>query len=247
MSSLFFRTQAVSNLTVRELGHTELQPAAELLGRGMCDNPVNVRVFRVSDRDQRSQALVRFFASVMRSLYNRGLILGAFHGDSLVGVCGVAKPGACQPGLLDKLRIVPSAIFGNPLGTAPRLLRWEGAWARRDPPEPHWHLGPVAVDPQFQGQGIGSTMLVAFCTHVDDCAALSYLETDKFRNIRFYQKFGFTVLAEAKVMGVSNWFLSRPPNRRLPTTVNAELLPVQSNDLPRDIVESENIFSVRRT
>jgi len=90
-------------------------------------------------------------------------------------------------------------------------LRWVGEWARRDPAEPHWHLGPVAVDSHLQGQGIGSAMLVDFCARMDDERALSYLETDKSENVRFYQKFGFTVIAEAEILGVPNWFMSRPP------------------------------------
>jgi hypothetical protein len=88
----------------------------------MCDNPTDVRVFRITAREQRSRALARFFAPVLRGLYKRGLILGAFRGDSLVGVCSMARPGACQPGLLEKIRIVPSVSFGNSLGTVPRLL-----------------------------------------------------------------------------------------------------------------------------
>ncbi len=88
--------------------------------------------------------------------------------------------------------------------------RWVGEWARRDPTEPHWHLGPVAVDSPLQGRGIGGTMLADFCARMDDCRALSYLETDKFENVRFYQTFGFTVIAEAKVLGVPNWFMSQP-------------------------------------
>jgi hypothetical protein len=57
-------------------------------------------------------------------------------------------------------------------------------------------------------------MLAAFCGHVDDCGgALSYLETDKSENVRFYQKFGFKVRAEVNVTGVPNWFLSWLPSR----------------------------------
>ena len=37
-----------------------------------------------------------------------------------------------------------------------------------------------------------------------------YLETDKSENVRFYQKFGFTVVAQAEILGVANWFMSRP-------------------------------------
>jgi hypothetical protein len=54
-------------------------------------------------------------------------------------------------------------------------------------------------------------MLVGFCARMDYSRMLSYLETDKSENVRFYEKFGFTVVAEAKVLGVPNWFMSRPP------------------------------------
>jgi len=72
----------------------------------------------------------------------------------------------------------------------------------------HWHLGPLAVDSHLQGLGIGGAMLAAFCERMDDLRALSYLETDKSENVRFYQRFGFTVIAEAEVVGVRCWFMS---------------------------------------
>jgi ribosomal protein S18 acetylase RimI-like enzyme len=212
MNSASLEIRPVSKLIVRELGLAELRGAAQLLGRGMCDNPIDVRVFPISSRHERSQALARLFAPVLRGLYQRGAILGAFHDNSLAGVCGMASPGACQPGLLEKIRAVPAVLFGNPLGTLPRVLTWAAAWARRDPLEPHWHLGPVAVDPQLQRLGIGTAMLAAFCSYVDICAALSYLETDKYENVRFYQKFGFKVVGETEVIGAPNWFMLRRPS-----------------------------------
>jgi hypothetical protein len=53
-------------------------------------------------------------------------------------------------------------------------------------------------------------MLAAFCALMDDWCTLSYLETDRSENVSFYQKFGFTVVAEAEVLAVPNWFMSRP-------------------------------------
>jgi hypothetical protein len=38
---------------------------------------------------------------------------------------------------------------------------------------------------------------------------VSYLETDRYKNVRFYRKFGFDVIAEAEVLGVPTWFMSR--------------------------------------
>jgi hypothetical protein len=54
-------------------------------------------------------------------------------------------------------------------------------------------------------------MLAYFCGQMDNCAELSYLETDKSENVGFYEKFGFTVVAEAKVLGAPNWFMFRSP------------------------------------
>jgi len=196
-------------LTLRELGRAELKDAARLLGRSMRDNPANVRAFAIQDGQRRCRALERFFVPVLHGLYRRGLILGAFRDVALVGVCGMARPTLCQPSLLEKLSVVPSILFGNPVGTPLRVLRWASEWARRDPIETHWHLGPVAVDSDLQGQGIGCAMLANVCARVVDRKTVIYLETDKFENVRFYQKFGFMVIAEAEVLGVPNWFMTR--------------------------------------
>jgi hypothetical protein len=39
-------------LTLRELQRDELGAATRLLGRGMCDNPANVRAFGMRDTDR---------------------------------------------------------------------------------------------------------------------------------------------------------------------------------------------------
>src|SRR5215472_189483 len=131
---------AMKELNIRELNTDELHGAAHLLGRGMRDNPANVRTLGIRDADRRCRALTRFFVPVLNGLYHRGLILGAFRDGSLVGVCGMAPPGKCQPTLLEKLTVIPSLVFGNALAAPLRVLKWTGEWACRDPSEPHWHL-----------------------------------------------------------------------------------------------------------
>jgi ribosomal protein S18 acetylase RimI-like enzyme len=203
-------TKPFPSLSLRDLRRDELPEAARLLGRGMRDNPNNVRAFGGSDAGPRGRSLTRFFGPLLHGLHRRGSILAAFRGETMVGVCGMASPGRCQPGPLEKLSMVPSVIFGNTAGTTRRVMSWGGVWARRDPAEPHWHLGPVAVDSGLQGQGIGGALLADFCRRMDGRAALSYLETDKHENVRFYEKFGFTLVAEGEVLGTPNWFMSRP-------------------------------------
>jgi ribosomal protein S18 acetylase RimI-like enzyme len=72
----------------------------------------------------------------------------------------------------------------------------------------------MAVDVHLQGRGVGSAMLADFCARMDEQGAVAYLETDKSENVRFYERFAFSVVAESKVLGVPSWFMSRPaPNR----------------------------------
>ena len=202
-------TTTLHALVLRLLCDEELEDAAQLVGRGMQDNPSNKRVFGIPDVEHRSIAMGRFFAPVLRGLYQRGLVLGAILSNRIVGICGIARPGYCQPGMIEKTRVFPTAVIGNPIRTPFRILNWVGEWARRDPLEPHWHLGPVAVTPSLQGKGIGTAMLGAFCAVVDGTGAHAYLETDKHENVRLYQRFGFTVVESAEVLGVPNWFMWR--------------------------------------
>jgi len=200
-------------LTLRLLQGKEIREAARLVGRGMSNNPANIRTFGVRDTEHRCRSLERFFAPVLNGVYVRGLILGAFLDGILVGACGMARPGMCQPSRFEKLRVFPCVVIGNSLSTSLRVLQWAGAWARRDPAESHWHLGPVAVDPNLHGRGIGSAMLHTFCAIMDHCRSLSYLETDKRENLGFYQKFDFTVVGEAEILGIANWFMLRRPKK----------------------------------
>jgi ribosomal protein S18 acetylase RimI-like enzyme len=198
------------DVSLRALDRCELRQAACLLGRGMRDNPVNVRAFGPKS-GLREKALQRFFEPVVGGLLRRGSVLAAVREKRIVGVCGMAGPGRCQATFGEKLRILPTVVVGNGVGVPLRVLRWTGEWARRDPAEPHWHLGPVAVDPDLQGQGIGSAMLEDFCLQMGERHTLSYLETDKTENVRFYERFGYTVVAEALVLDVPNWFMMRRP------------------------------------
>jgi predicted N-acetyltransferase YhbS len=84
-------------------------------------------------------------------------------------------------------------------------------WKKHDLSEPHWHLGPVAVDAHLQGIGIGSAMMAEYCARIDRARAAGYLETDKLVNVAFYEKFGFKTIGQTEVLNIPNWFMRRPP------------------------------------
>jgi hypothetical protein len=48
-----------------------------------------------------------------------------------------------------------------------------------------------------------------FCKEVDACLAKAYLETEGDKNVRFYEKFGFIVVAESDIFDVKNRYMLR--------------------------------------
>lgn len=133
-------------------------------------------------------------------------------GEQLVGVAGATPPGRCQPNAAEKLRMLP-AIAGLGPRTGLRVKRWTGEWSSRDIPEAHVHLGPVAVDRDLQGRGVGTALMTEHCRLLDESGSVGYLETDKEINVGFYERFGYETVAEAPVIGVPNWFMRRPAAR----------------------------------
>jgi hypothetical protein len=129
----------------------------------MRDNPLHIQAFG-PQAEHRRRGLARFFEPVLHRAFNRGSVFGLVNDDVLVGVYVETPPGSCKLGVVEKLKIFPSIYFCNSLTTSVRVLNWTGEWSRRDPAEPHWNFGPVAVDASLQGRGIGSTMLSDFCS-----------------------------------------------------------------------------------
>jgi ribosomal protein S18 acetylase RimI-like enzyme len=62
--------------------------------------------------------------------------------------------------------------------------------------------------------GIGSKLMRVFSAQMDAAGEDAYLETDKAINVRFYERFGFEVVGEEEVLGVTNYFMIRRAGRR---------------------------------
>jgi ribosomal protein S18 acetylase RimI-like enzyme len=196
-------------IEITSLPNAELPAAIDLLARGMRDNPLHVAAFG-NDPNLRQRKLRRLFAAASALAWREQMLVARNTEGAIVGVCGMATPGGCRPTPAQRLRLLP-ALVDLGLGPAVRTSLWLDAWSRRDPDEPHWHLGPIAVDTGLQGQGIGSRLMEAFCARVDAAGDAAWLETDKAINVRFYQRFGFEAVAEELVLGVPCWYMRRPP------------------------------------
>lgn len=82
-------------------------------------------------------------------------------------------------------------------------------WEKHDPREAHLHLGPIGIDPEMQGKGLGRRLMTRYCETADAARLPGYLETDRAANVPFYAAFGFRPVAEVPVLGVTNYLMRR--------------------------------------
>ncbi|MEQ8858895.1 MAG: N-acetyltransferase [Pseudomonadales bacterium] len=69
------------------------------------------------------------------------------------------------------------------------------------PPQPHWYLPLIGVDPACQGRGLGAALMRHAVERCDADGVAAYLESSNPRNISLYERHGFEALGTIQVGG----------------------------------------------
>lgn len=200
----------MDEIVVRRMTESDREAVATLLGLAFADQPNTLAVVR-GDRKRASRIAADGIRIAKIERAARNFWVAEYDGR-LAGALNAVEWPRCQMSMVEKLRIAPRMVllFGSSL---PRAMSISGAWAKRDPQEPHWHLGPIGVHPEIQRRGIGKAMLSSFLMHIDEHRAAAYLETDRATNLPLYELFGFRIVAEEDIIGVRSWYMWRNPVR----------------------------------
>ena len=188
----------MSNIQISFMEQNDIQQSAKLLSIAMLNNPHHLGVFLGHGEKERQEIEKMFF-----ELFNNlsGVVFLAKENEKIIGVMRMKSCIGKVIGDLD--------VFEDQNDIDWRKSVWFKEWAKHDPVEQHWHLGPIGVMPTHQGVGIGSHLMERFCKKVDACGANAYFETDLDKNVRFYEIFGFTVVSESEIFGVKNRYMLR--------------------------------------
>ncbi len=204
------RSRRLAALEVRTLQPDELLAAAGAAARALQDDPASVACYGEDPLVRLAQTYGLF-----ADLFGRAVSpqYGALSGRCVLAVAGVLPPGQCVGTMMAPLLDAASALPEPPIGDPMRPAVLWATWAAHDLPEEHWHIGPVGVEPGYQGTGIGRAVMAALCEELDAQSRIGWLETNKERNLRFYRGLGFELVDHAPALGIDNWFLRRDPRR----------------------------------
>ncbi len=185
-------------------GNDQIAQAAGVTARALRDNPSSVAVS--------NDPLVRLHMmySTFTDMLAGARVAGVKRGNCVLGAAGTVQPGRCIASMLpSEMRTME--VPATDATDADRFLHMGSLLAAYDLPASHWHVGPVGVEPGFQGMGIGGAAMTLLCAEFDEHQRLAWLETDKPENVRFYIGHGFEVVEEIPMFSERNWFMRREP------------------------------------
>ena len=182
---------------------------AASLVRAFHDDPMLAYMF--PEPRTRERALLRFFKLQLRQTYmKRGL---AYTTEECRSTALWMPPRAGPPQMREAIAQLPMLlILGRRAGAALRLVQLVES---RHPKTPHYYLGGLGTDPQWQGRGLGSAVMAPVLDICDREGLAAYLESSKESNVAFYRHRGFEVTGEVSVPdgSVRLWLMWREPLR----------------------------------
>jgi len=205
--------RAVGELETRHIDRSELRDVVAAAARAFFDDPLMNFFQRDPLRQQRM--LPGIFAAAIHDCFLHGEVWGAFADGRPRGVAAWLPPGVPIPtkgtrALGQARRSMPAMLATR--GRVRAAVRLLGQVAAAHPRYPHWYLGVLAVDPSYQGRGLGGALLDPVHERADSDAVPSYLETQKPENLAYYRRFGYEVVDELQVDRCPPiWTMERAP------------------------------------
>jgi GNAT superfamily N-acetyltransferase len=207
-----------SDLKVSRMGRDRIPVASEVLARAFQDDPVAAYV--IPDPHERARCLPPFYAlpAALAERFGEAFVTG----PDVLGAALWFPPGLTEFGAGHFQEVGAGSLAGQlPEGAFGRfasLVGYLDGLRRRDVRQPHWYLAILGVEPELQGRGIGGALMRPILDRCDRAQLPCYLETQKERNVPFYERHGFRVVVEVDepTSGIRFWTMLREPHGASP-------------------------------
>jgi ribosomal protein S18 acetylase RimI-like enzyme len=199
-------------MEVRRATRDDVPALAAVLARAFARDPFFS--WLAGDAPERNQRMRDAWVAILRHASAR--LTETWTTDDRAGAAVWIPPGRDVVGPLDSVRLLPGLVR---LTTWRRLREASDAveilerYRHRHVPRPHWYLSALGVDPDRQGEGIGSALLAPVLGRADAAGQPAYLETAVARNVLLYERHGFDVVEEVVIprTDIHGWLMLRSP------------------------------------
>ncbi|KYC42267.1 hypothetical protein WA1_20020 [Scytonema hofmannii PCC 7110] len=193
---------------------SQINEANHLLGRAFYNDPAYTYI--ILEEGNRRERLVGWLCTLT---VRYGLAFGHVYttDNSLKGVAIWIPSDAFSLSFIPMIKIgmyvLPFQLGFSAVKRVIKLLNNIEKHHKLNMPEKHWYLSLLGVDPVYQNQGIGSSLLQPILKQADVEGLPCYLETFTEKNVRFYHKHGFAVVTEVNISksNLRFWTMKRKP------------------------------------
>ncbi len=200
-------------VSIRDARADDVADAVGCIVKAFRADPL-MRAFFPGQPAARDASVARFAELLMRA--RLAIDAPFFVATKAARIGGIAMGYAPDPAAWpDDIQAEWDSFLASTHGLADRFDDYDRATAPFGDPRPHHYLGVLAVDPDFQGQGLGARLVGAFCALADGDPASAgvALDTSNPENLDWYARFGFTAMGSGPVGPATVWSLFRPHGR----------------------------------
>jgi GNAT superfamily N-acetyltransferase len=197
---------------VRRARREDVRPLAAVLARAFVHDPFFA--WLAGDASERGQRMRDGWSAILR--YASAGLTATWTTDDLAGTAIWIPPGRPASDVLDTVRLLPGMArmtTWRRLGPVSDVMADLAERRRRHVVESHWYLSALGVEPDRQGEGIGSALLAPVLAEADARGQPAYLETAVGRNVLLYERHGFDVVEELVLpkTDIHGWLMLRQP------------------------------------
>ncbi|MGH2783521.1 MAG: GNAT family N-acetyltransferase [Thermoleophilaceae bacterium] len=190
----------------------EIPELARVLQRAFARDPYFS--YLTNDAPERNQRMRDHWDAILR--YASARLSQTYTTDAHDGVALWHPPGYTSPPFLDGFRLLPSMARLTGWGRLRDVSRALAALEHRreeHAPKPHFYLSALGVEPDRQGEGVGTALMKPALDRCDSDGLAAYLETATGRNVLLYERVGFAVVEELTLPGtdIHGWLMLRTP------------------------------------
>lgn len=195
----------------RKIVPEDVPRLATAMARAFHNDPI-VGEWFVPDPRRRPEALKRFFEDEIRHVTLPGG--ECLTNEAETGAALWLPPGRWKVPTLTLLKLLPRGARTF-RGRLPLLLRGLAMIEKVHPRTPHYYLPYIGVEPEHQGRGLGTRLMMPVLERCDREGLGAYLEASSEANRRLYLRLGFEVTDELVLpKGPPVWPMWREPRDR---------------------------------